>query len=284
MIAFASRAELIGAVGRARRVEVSSWQLPSTNPLVDALEAAGDRGCDVRVTLERAPWVPDPVRRDALQRANLATVDALEKHHVAARLSDEDSAPLHLKAAVVDGRAFLAQRNWAKDETLVTTADGADAAAIAAAIEQRPRDTGDLALRKDHALALEARLIRDAPPGAAIECETESFGASCVSDALLERARRGEGNMRLILNGSALAERALPRAAAETLAALRAAGIAIERSRANGKFCVAGNEVWLGSANATAGQGRTLDWGMRTSDPAIAAALQARFERDWRPA
>jgi len=281
VIGFATRSDLIGAIGRARRVELSSWQLQRSNPVVAALEAAGDRGCDVRVTLERAPWLPDPRRRDALQQANADTVAALERHHVDAQLSDEHSAPLHLKAALVDGRAYLAQRNWAKDETFVTTPDVADAAAIESAIERKPYDTADLALRKDHALALEAALIREAAPGAAIECETESFGVSCVSDALLERARRGEKNMRLILNGGALAERAAPRAANATLAALRAAGVEVERSRADGKFCVAGAGVWLGSANATAGQGWTLDWGMRTNDPAVAGALRARFERDW---
>jgi len=285
MIGFASRAELIGALARARRVELSSWQLTGgNNLLVGALEAAGDRGCDVHVTLERAPWVPDPARREALQEANAATVDALEKHHVDARLSADGAAPLHLKAAVVDGRVYLAQRNWAQSETLVTTTDGADVAAVAGAIEGRPRDTSDLALRKDRALTLEARMIREAPAGAAIVCETESFGASCVSDALLERARRGERDMRLIFNGRALTERAASRAATETLAALRAAGVEVERSGANGKFCLAGDQVWLGSANATAGEGWTLDWGMRTDDPAVANALRARFEGDWRSA
>jgi hypothetical protein len=290
MIGFGNRAGLLDAVGRARRIELSSWLLPQRNPLVAALEAAGDRGADVRVTLEAEPFVGDPNRTQQLEKLNADTICALRRHHVDARLTEKGTAPLHLKAAVVDGRAYLAERNWTADETIVTTTDERDAAAIASAIEERPHDTPDVALRKDRALALEAALIREAPPGTAIECATESFGKSCVSDALLERARRGEKNMRLLLNAGALTKRsnAEPaqrsdelRASAQTLAALRAAGVRICLSKANEKFCVAGQSAWLGSANATEGEAWTIDWGMRTDDPSAIARLRARFEESW---
>ena len=284
MIALTNRADLIGAIGRARRVQLASWMLGRKSPVVVALEDAADRGADVHVTLERAPFVSDPARREKLQQLNLKTVRALQQHHVDARLSGEHDAPLHLKAAVIDGRAFLAQRNWAAGEMIVTSSDTGDVGAIASAIEAKPpHDTAGLALRKDRALELEAALIRDAPPGTAIECATESFGESPISDALLERARRGETKMRLALNGSALTSR-FDRASAQTLEALRAAGVEVRRSKANEKVCVAGDQAWLGSANASRGEGGTLDWGLCTGNPAILAALHDRFEASWKEA
>jgi phosphatidylserine/phosphatidylglycerophosphate/cardiolipin synthase-like enzyme len=281
MLVFGSRTDVVGAIGCARHVELASWLLPPDNPLVAALEDAAERGADVRVALERAPYVPDSERAKKLQSANRQMVRELRRHHVDASLTQKGVASLHLKAAIVDGRAYLAERNWTADEPIVTTTDGVDVAAIADAIAERPHDTADLALRKDRALQLEAALIRDAAPGTAVECETESFGESCVSDALLERARRGEKNLRLMISARALTKR-FDRAAAQTLDALRAAGVEIRRSGANEKCCIAGGAAWLGSANATMGQGRTIDWGMRCDDPPVAAALRARFELSWK--
>jgi hypothetical protein len=281
MIGFATQNDLVGAIDRARRVDLASWMLDRRNPIFDALEDAGDRGCDVHVTLDGAPWNPSAEKRVQLQRANQAIVADLAQHHVNANLTADHSAPFHLKAAVVDGLTYLAQRNFAKAETLLTSPDPADAGAIESAVARQPHDAPGLALRKDRALALEAALIRDAAPGTRIECETESFGVSCISDALLERARRGETNMRLILNRGALTSR-FERDSARTLDALRAAGVEVQRSHANEKFCVAGDAAWAGSANATEGEPNTVDWGLRSRDPALVTSLQARFERNWK--
>ena len=291
MIAFGNQAGFLAALGRARRIELSSWLLPRNSRVVAALEDAADRGAEVHVRLEGRPFASNAEGAEKLEKLNRDMVCTLRRHHVDARLTEKGAAPLHLKAAVVDGRGYLAERNWAASDTIVSTTDARDAAAIDSAIEEKPYDTADLALRKDRALALEASMIREAPSGTEIECATESFGASTVSVALLERARRGEKNMRLLLNEAALTKRfgraptsAELRAASETLTALRAAGVEIRCSKANEKFCVAGSSAWLGSANATEGAPWTIDWGMRTADPSAIAHLRAEFEANWGPA
>jgi len=289
VISFNNRNGFLEAIGRARRIELSSWLLPRNSRVVAALEDAGDRGAEVHVRLEGRPFAGNAEDAEKLEKLNRDTVCTLRRHHVDAQLTKKGAAPLHLKAAVLDGRSYLAERNWAAHDTIVSTSDERDAAAIESAIEGKPYDTADLALRKDRALALEAALIREAPAGTAIECETESLGASAVSGALLERARRGEKNLRLVFNQAALTTRsdratapeAERRAAHETLAALRAAGVEVRWSKANEKFCVAGSSAWLGSANATGGEAPTIDWGMRTSDSSAVAQLRARFEADW---
>src|ERR1700681_181168 len=119
MLVFGSRADVVGAIGGAHHVELASWLLPPDNPLVATLEDAGERGADVRVTLERAPYVPDAERAKKLQSANRKMVRELRRHHVDASLT-KGVAPLHLKAAIVDGRAYLAERNWTAGEPVVT--------------------------------------------------------------------------------------------------------------------------------------------------------------------
>ncbi len=276
----ANRTELRAAIGRARNVEFSAWLLRKDSDLVGALESAAEHGADVRVTLEREPWVANPAERKTLQRANRDTVRELRAHHVAARLTSKHGAPFHLKAAVIDGRAYLTDRNWAYDETIVTIGGRGVAAAVSSTIEDhRPHDTRGLALRKDRALALEAELIRNAPSGTPIKVETESLGISNVCDALRARAGSGERDLRLLYNAGA--SKRLDRAAAETVSELRAAGVEVRCSSANEKFCVAGDSAWIGSANATLGQGWTIDWGARSHRPEIANLLRSRFEQHW---
>lgn len=187
---------------------------------------------------------------------------------------------MHLKAAVIDGRAFLDDRNWATSghSTIVETRDGEAVAAIADAIAERPHSQGDLALQKSAALALEAATIRGGS-GDRVDVVTESFGASDVSAALAERARAG-ATVRLAVDARVLAGDVHGRERA-AIARLAASGVEVRALNTAEKFAVAGDRVWLGSANATVGDGAMLDWGIRSADARLGGTLEAAFEVAW---
>jgi hypothetical protein len=133
-------------------------------------------------------------------------------------------------------------------------------------------------MTKAEAIAREARTIAEAS-GDAIDCASESFGASVVSVALARRAAAGT-HVRLVVS-----DRALRRASdneRHALAKLAAAGVEIRAGASTDKLCVAGTSAWLGSANPTfSPPPPMLDWGMSTSDPALVSRAAARFAEDW---
>jgi phosphatidylserine/phosphatidylglycerophosphate/cardiolipin synthase-like enzyme len=243
-----------------------------------ALEAAADRGARVTVRLDGAPASGSQRRDDGVARANAATVAELRSHGIDASLTDGSRYDLHLKAAVVDGRAYLDDRNWTPSDSLTTTRDGPDVACVAAAIDGTITQTPDLAMTKAAAIAREAALIA-ASPADRIDCASESFGATSVSKALAARAAAG-AHVRLVVSSATLAPGSSQELAA--LTRLAAAGVEIRVANEADKVCVAGQSAWLGSANATFSPGPPMiDWGVTTTDPAIVRAAAATFERDW---
>jgi hypothetical protein len=62
---------------------------------------------------------------------------------------------------------------------------------------------------------------------------------------------------------------------------MRAAGVEVRVGPDSEKLALSSSQAWVGSANATGGRPRTIDWGTRTSDAAIRRALGARFEGNW---
>ena len=282
MLRLSSRGELLGALARARRVELAAYTL-GPNRLLGALEAAAERGATVRVNLEGAPYARDPARAAAFRARNAALAAQLRLHGVRVRLSAARGAPLHLKAAVVDSALFLDDRNWPEGgpDTILRTTAPRDVAAARAAISGRtPRDA-DLALRKDRALAAEARTIAHVR-GGRVDCESESFSASPVSRALLAAARRGV-HVRVLVAARELHGKGARRELV-ALHALRAAGAEVRATRSDEKFCVAGAAAWLGSANASGGEPHAVEWGACTRRAATVSALATRFEAAWRAA
>jgi phosphatidylserine/phosphatidylglycerophosphate/cardiolipin synthase-like enzyme len=274
--------QLADAVSRARDIEVSAWTLRS-GVLERALEQAGDRGAHVTVHLESRPYSDSKLRARRMHQQNVETAAALGGHGVRVEMRADRRAPLHMKAAVVDGTAYLDERNWGSaDAAIVVTDRPADVALVRDAFAGRSGATDSFATRKDAALELEADVIEHAPPGVPIRFASESFGPGPVATALEERARGGE-DVRVIVDRLEARESAGARERSE-LGKLRAAGAQIRVADRPAKECLAGDDAWVGSANATAGNPHTLDWGMRTAEPALLAALAAEFERAWQHA
>jgi phosphatidylserine/phosphatidylglycerophosphate/cardiolipin synthase-like enzyme len=280
VIGSSSLAALLSAIEGGRSIVLAS-SLLHEGRLVSALEAAGDRGASVSVELEDAPYAGDPAVRAHLAEQNRDVVRALCGHHVAAHLRDANEAPLHLKAAIVDGVAYLDDRNWPErgGDSIVTAGDARDVAALRAALDGRPRSGPHLATCKTDALALEAGVLAAAPPHGAVVCETESIGGSPVVDALCARARLGERVRVLVDKHAVRAGKNVPPAAA--LRRLALAGAEVRVCDGGEKFALAGGQAWLGSANATSGDANALEWGVRTKSPALIERLQGRFEVRW---
>jgi len=267
------------ALESARTVDLTASLLArGKKGVLAALETAAERGARVRVRLESEPY--DPSGSGARARANASMVAEMREHGVDAGLAQGDpAAPLHLKAAIVDGRLFLDDRNWLADgrDTIVTTRDAGDAAAVRAAMRGERGKPAGIAIRKREALALEADTIRRSGSGE-VAVESESFGSGVVADALLERAKAGEAVRLLVSSRDIHGERE-----ARVLERLRAAGaqVRVESGGRDEKLCVAGERAWVGSANATTGFPDTVDWGARTGSASMVGVLRSTFERNW---
>lgn len=269
---------------RARDVALCAYTLAPTGAVARALEAAADRGAHVAVRLESRPTFG----RDAPAGDASGIARALAAHGVVVTTSAPGGSLEHLKAAVVDGVAYLDDRNWATrgHETILRDDDPADVAAVARAIADGPNAvpcagsdaSTRLALEKRAAFALEVDAIRMAP-GDRIDVASESFGGSALSGALAERARAGD-HVRLEVAARALATDPTGREHA-VLAHLAAAGVEIRAVGSDEKFADLGDRVWVGSANATFTAGVMSDWGATTTNRAIEAELAATFASAW---
>jgi phosphatidylserine/phosphatidylglycerophosphate/cardiolipin synthase-like enzyme len=257
-------------------VRFSAYVLNANTAVARALEGAAVRGARVDVELDGAPLR----ERSGVLRANAAAAAALTAAGARVRETNAGEPALHLKAALVDGVAYLDDRNWASGDrdTIVALDDPAAVAAIASALDGRPVGSGALATEKRAALDLEATAIYDAP-GDRVDVETESFGATVVSKALAARAAHG-AHVRLLVSDAELRGPAGGRER-RALAKLAAAGVVIEATANTEKLCVAGDEVWIGSANATFSPEPSLDSGLRSRDPALVAGVSRAFERNW---
>jgi hypothetical protein len=266
------------ALAGATSVSLSAYVLERGNPVVRALESAADRGASVRVALDGAPVGPSRRGDDGIARTNAATAADLRRHGVDVRVTGAAAAAQHLKAAVVDGHAYLDDRNWTPSDDLVETGDAADVACVAAAIDGSPLSTPDLALTKAEAIAREAQTIANGS-GDRVDCASESFGASVVSVALARRAAAG-AHVRLVVSDRAL--RGASENERHALARLAEAGVELRAGASTDKLCVAGTQAWLGSANPTfSPPPPMLDWGLATTDPGLVTRAGATFARDW---
>jgi hypothetical protein len=277
-------AAFVAAVAGAHDIALTAYTLRA-GVVCDALAAAAARGAHVRVRLERDP-LDDA--HNTLHQANDASIARLRAAGADAAETAPGEPALHLKAAVVDGVAWLADRNWAGDgpERILRDTDADDVAVMAAAVAGRDGADGRLATTKARALRLEADLIERAGP-APLVVESESFGSGPVYDALLRRARAGYPT-RLIVAGREVAESPRGREG-RRLARLAALGVGVRvgdprHGDLDETFAAGGAAVWVGSANATYARdafGAQRDWGVVSREPAIAADLRAAFERNW---
>ena len=277
-LALVARSAFEAALADAREVTLCAYTLSSVGPIVRALEAAADRGARVAVRLDGHPTFG---HAGSPSDASLgAAVRALADHGVHVTVTGANEPPAHLKAAVVDGVAFLDDRNWAAcgDETIVRDDAAADVDSIGNAIAGRPSAFCSVALEKSAALALEAATIA-AAQGDSIDVATESFSGCAVSAALAARAQAGT-HVRLAVDARVLAadrsgrERTL-------LDHLVARGVEVRAVASDSKLALCGDRVWIGSANATYAPGPMSDWGATTDDRDIIGRLSSGFDRAW---
>lgn len=284
MIALDSAAGFINTLAGAQRIALTAYTLHEGRVLT-ALETAARRGATVTVRLERDP-LDDAA--GTLHHANARALAALRAAGASAEATKPGEPVLHLKAAVVDGVAWLDDRNWAAGgaEEIVRDSDRDDVAAVASAVAGGAGSDAHLATTKSGAQRLEAALIAGTGTGP-LDVESESFGNGAIYHALLHRA---EAHLptRLIVAGREAAEphNRLERAHLARLAAL---GVEVrtgdpKHGDLDEKLVVAGDRAWTGSANATYARGpdgAQRDWGLTTRDPAMIDGLRTAFERNW---
>jgi hypothetical protein len=273
--------DLLRALHGASSVDLAAYELRRDSDLVRALAGAADDGAHIRVRVDGRPYGP---AGKAIAQATQSAAVELRRHGVIVDVVSDHSA--HLKAAVVDGRAYLDDRNWTTSghDTVLTTTDSSDVALVRDAIDGRPGFNDHLATSKQRALDLETDLIGSGT-GDRIDVESESLGTFGGPYVQLKARATAGAHVRLIVSDNELRsaygkqERSALRALAHVGVEIRVGG---SRSGVgNEKLCVAGDAAWAGSANASFGHKCDADWGLRTKDGAVVGALQSRFEANW---
>ncbi len=280
MISLVATADLLRAVGQAREVTVTAYTL-SRGPVFDALAAACRRGARVRLRVEDRPF-GDPF--GGIRHANRSAVAVLARAGADARMvdaTDADGPPVHMKAAIVDGVAYLDDRNWTQaGDTIVRDDSPQDVRALRSAIAgAAPRSERSFWTRKADAVAGEAALLHGASRARCVDVQSEAFGTGGSTYAALKALAASGVRCRLIVSARDLKPQAL-----HGLQLLARAGVGIRVGRSTEKMAVVdGHRAWVGSANATSSyfHGDQLDWGLRTNRASIARALELRFEAAW---
>jgi hypothetical protein len=241
----------------------------------DALAEAAHHGAHVEVTAQSVPFHDNGARK----HMTAASAKLLRDAGAQVTLLDSRRTPFHLKAAVVDGVAYLDDRNWTQDGREIVLAD--DDPKDVALVEQALAGHGDanaaLATRKDEALARELQVIASSEH-APVVLETETLGQTPLSAALRRHAKTapttlivGRGMMRT------------PRQRA-LLEGLRRDGVDVRERGVNQKLALGGGVAWIGSANATVTLDETaraqVEWGLLTRDAALVGAVRTALERD----
>ncbi len=273
VLTISSHDAFLAALDAAREVTCEAYVLAPS--MVGAFEAAAARGAHVRVRLEAAPYGRD----GRLPEINRERVAELRAHGVDAALADGSDRVLHAKVALVDGVAWLDDRNFPRGgpDLIVRDDDPADTAAVAGALAGASLPGDRVALDKASALALEARALTEQTP-ATLDISSESFGYGPIEKLLREAIARG-AHVRLLVSTLEL-HKAVP----QELDALRLLAGAEIRARADvDKLAVTPACAWIGSANATGiyASDPQSDWGVISEHSAALAAVEARFESAW---
>lgn len=260
MLALTSTGAMVDSFADARDVAVEAYTL--RGPIVYALERAARHGTHVSVRLEAHP---NRDHKGTLRAYNAKVARELRAAGAGARLQDR----IHAKAVVVDDTLYLDERNWNRDDVVLRDDDPADWPAIPA--------------MKDAALAEEAHLLARARESDGVIVESESFGTGNPVYSALKTLGCAGAAPRLLVTQRDLHGSGRERAALEKLANN---GVCVRVCTDSMKAAVAGDDVWLGSANATYCDGKfnMSDWGLCTADRAIVDKVRARLESEWRTA
>lgn len=282
MIQTVTTGQVLSAIGRAHTVLLSAYVL-RPGELLDALEAAARRGARVTVRLEGRPYAgndTDEASRLAAQNQEAAgELRAAGGDAALVDTGDADGPPLHLKAAVCDGVAFVDDRNWPDDgaDTILRDDFRGDVAAIEGALLHQSAPAPKwFWTTKAQALAGETRLLYGAQQARTVDVESESFGRDGAYGALKTLAAEGV-QCRLLVSA-----RDVNAKSEQALEELRHDGVHVRVGDFDEKMAIVDNaRAWTGSANATYGYPRQLDWGVRTDAPQVVRALESHFNAHW---
>jgi hypothetical protein len=261
MLSLSSTAEAAASIPAAHTVSFTAYTL-RRGTLFDALEAAARGGAHVSVRLEGAPYGDAD---GSFARVNAGVVAELRRAGVDASVSASADAPIHTKMLDVDAVRYLDDRNFGAGDLVVRDDDPADPA---------------LATFKRDALASEGKLLRACGPGEDTIVESESFSCcNAVYSAIDDAAKRGL-QPRLLVCARELRGNERER---DRLTHLVQDGVRVRVTKETDKLALAGDRLWIGSANATAAieLPDTIDWGTCSDDAAIVAAARARVESTW---
>jgi hypothetical protein len=282
VIALDSASGFLRTLAQAHQIALTAYTL-TRGPVLNSLCDAARRGADVRVRLEGDP-MDNPA--GALHKVNATAVARLREAGAIAEETAPGEPVLHLKAAVVDGVAWLDDRNWAVSGAarVLRDTDPADVAAVASAVAGGPGGDDHLATTKAAAQKLEAGLIARAGDGP-LAVESESFGSGPIYNALLHRA---EAHLptQLIVAGREAAQAGNQTERAH-LARLAALGVEVRTGNLAEKLAVSTTSAWVGSANATYARGpagEQRDWGLVSRESTMVDGLRDAFERNWKVA
>ncbi|MBV9737263.1 MAG: hypothetical protein JO177_03745 [Candidatus Eremiobacteraeota bacterium] len=278
MISFTTTAGVIQSMRRAHYIELTAYVL-RTKRMLRVLEGAAKAGSRVKVRLEAFPYA-DPNGR--LAQLNRDTVAELRAAGADAELVDRSGRRAdHMKAAIVDGVAFLDDRNWPMGprNTIVVDNDRRDVGVIRDAMGGTTENLRNIAVTKGAALSQEASVLSTDAVQRGASVETESFTAGTAPYRAVKLLALRGVPVRLLISKNDLKR--------GTLAAARALvrdDVAVRITGSAEKFAVAGDRAWIGSANATYGRDDQIDWGITTTDRTLCPQLQARFNSTWRSA
>lgn len=277
------------ACAHAHSVDLSAYTLRE-GAVRDALISAAHGGAKIRVRLERDPYDD---AAGTLHAANAATIAALRAAGADAATTAPGEPVLHMKAAVLDGVAWLDDRNWAGDgnETVLRDTDADDVAAVRAALDGQRGSDGHFRSDKAGSQYLEADMIREAG-SAPVAVETESFGSGLIYNALLHRAQAGQPVRLLVAGREAMQAGKSGDSERARLAKLQALGVEVRTGDPRGvdydeKMALAPGHAWIGSTNATYAHGPAglqRDWGLSTRQPDLIDGISKAFERNWHDA
>ncbi len=258
MAELSSTAQVCRALCGAHRIDLQAYTV--WGPILKAVRAAARRGAEVTVALERHPF-----NSPHLAKENRSVAGQLRAAGATVTLGH----PLHAKVLAVDGALFLDDKNWHPGDLVLKVDD--------------PAEVAKIPMIKHEALACEGRLIDSATSADRVIVESESFGCCNKVYSELRQAALAGVAPRLLVSARDLSGNTRERQVIESL--IRD-GVRARICDDSEKLAVAGTAAWLGSANATiaAPGSDSTDWGLRTRNAKIVAAVRARLEANWQTA
>ena len=269
-ISLVSTDALTRAIRDARTVDLAAYTLTPGMATTRALIDAADRGAKVSVQLDGFAF-------GEAERWNRETLPLLRSHGISAKVTQQE---LHLKAAIVDGVPYLSDRNFARGGITVRDDIPEDRPVIVGAMHGAFEENDHLWMTKASAVVHEARVLSTRSTRY-VKLSSESFGCGTpVYDQLRSRAELGD-QVRVLVTQREFASTPAEQTCLRDLANL---GVYVRVGTSNDKLALDGDDIWVGSANATAGVGEQIEWGLAMRSSVIAAAARQEFERQWQMA